>query len=250
MNAPRPRRRAARSSAQSPVAAPRSTASGSGVDRQRRAHPLAPAPVESVRRTIRELTQSTYEEAILDSAERVFAKVGYAQAKMADLARATGVSVGTLYNYFESKQTVFQAIMRRNIRSLIAALESVDTSGDPVARLEALLDRTLRHAEAHSPLFLLFMQLGGVSEIDIGRILGEQCEAGYVHALGIATATIRDAVERGELRKDVEAESLATFLGGMVNAAIFAWLRRGRDGSLMNRSDEIMKTFLQGARAR
>jgi AcrR family transcriptional regulator len=205
---------------------------------------------ESVRRTIRELTQSTYEGAILDAAETVFARVGYAQARMADVARATGVSVGTLYNYFDSKEAVFQAIMRRNTRQLISALEAVGTGGDPVARLHALLDRTLRHAESHSPLFVLFMQLGGVSEIDIGRILGGECEAAYVQAIGIGEAAIADAARAGALRSDVAAESLAIYLGGMVNAAIFAWVRRGRGDSLVDRTDEIMKTFLQGARGR
>lgn len=204
---------------------------------------------KSVRRAVRELAQTTYEEAILDAAERVFARVGYAQAKMTDLARATGVSVGTLYNYFESKQAVFQAISRRNIRRLLESLESV-REPDPIARVRALLDRTLHHSEAHSPLFVLFMQLGGMSELDIGRILGSECQDAYVHALGLAQAAIADAARAGKLRVDIDSESLATYLAGMVNAAIFAWLRRGRDRSLVTRTEQIMQMFLEGARAR
>jgi hypothetical protein len=113
-----------------------------------------------------------------------------------------------------------------------------------------MLDRTLRFSEEHSPLFVLFMQLGGVSELDIGRVAGKDCEDAYVHALGLGQAAIADAMKAGTLRSDVDAESLAVYLGGMVNAAIFAWIRRGRVGSLVDRTDEIMGMFLQGARAR
>jgi TetR/AcrR family fatty acid metabolism transcriptional regulator len=198
---------------------------------------------------VRELAQSTYEEAILDSAERVFARVGYAQTKMTDVARATGVSVGTLYNYFDSKQTVFQAIMRRNVRQLLESLDDIGP-GDPIARLRAMLERTLHFSQAHSPLFVLFMQLGGVSELDIARISGKDCEDAYVHALELAQAAIGEAMRTGALRSDVDAQSVAVYLGGMVNAAIFAWVRGGRVGNLMDRTDEIMGMFLQGARAR
>ena len=57
----------------------------------------------AVRHRIRDFAATTYRGTILDAAERLFVEVGYQDAKMSDLARASGVSVGTLYNYFASK---------------------------------------------------------------------------------------------------------------------------------------------------
>ena len=46
-------------------------------------------------------------ETILASAIEVFGKKGYTNAKMEDIANEAGVSKGTMYNYFESKESLF-----------------------------------------------------------------------------------------------------------------------------------------------
>jgi len=49
---------------------------------------------------------------IMDGARSVFLGAGYDGASMNDIARAAGVSKGTLYAYFESKEDLFEAIIR------------------------------------------------------------------------------------------------------------------------------------------
>src|SRR5215469_5225845 len=47
---------------------------------------------------------------ILDAAKRVFAEMGYGAARVRDIIRATPLASGTFYNYFRSKEEVFQAL--------------------------------------------------------------------------------------------------------------------------------------------
>jgi AcrR family transcriptional regulator len=47
---------------------------------------------------------------ILDAARRVFAELGYGATKVRDIVRATPLAAGTFYNYFRSKEEVFQAL--------------------------------------------------------------------------------------------------------------------------------------------
>ena len=47
---------------------------------------------------------------ILDAAKRVFAEMGYSTARVRDIIRATPLASGTFYNYFRSKEEVFQAL--------------------------------------------------------------------------------------------------------------------------------------------
>ena len=47
-------------------------------------------------------------DAILDAAWAVFAERGFARAKLDDVARRAGVSKGTLYLYFDSKERLFR----------------------------------------------------------------------------------------------------------------------------------------------
>ncbi len=49
---------------------------------------------------------------IMDGARQVFLSAGFDGASMNDIARAAGVSKGTLYAYFNSKDELFEAIIR------------------------------------------------------------------------------------------------------------------------------------------
>jgi AcrR family transcriptional regulator len=52
---------------------------------------------------------------VLDAALAVFVEKGYAAAKMDEVARRAGVSKGTVYLYFPSKEALIEAIVRRAV---------------------------------------------------------------------------------------------------------------------------------------
>ena len=59
---------------------------------------------------------------ILDAALTVFAAKGFAAARMEDIARAAGVTKGTIYLYFEDKETLFKALVRESIGTALGAV--------------------------------------------------------------------------------------------------------------------------------
>jgi AcrR family transcriptional regulator len=58
----------------------------------------------------RELTKAQNRETILAAARLVFAQMGFAAATVRDIIRATPLASGTFYNYFKSKEEVYQAL--------------------------------------------------------------------------------------------------------------------------------------------
>jgi AcrR family transcriptional regulator len=58
----------------------------------------------------RELTKTQNRETILAAARLVFAQLGFATATVRDIIRATPLASGTFYNYFKSKEEVYQAL--------------------------------------------------------------------------------------------------------------------------------------------
>ena len=58
----------------------------------------------------REETKASNRQAIIDAARRVFAELGYGATTVRDIIRATELASGTFYNYFKSKEEVFQAL--------------------------------------------------------------------------------------------------------------------------------------------
>src|SRR5437764_9461610 len=61
-------------------------------------------------------------QAILDAALDVFVEEGFTQARLDEVARRAGVAKGTLYLYFDSKQAMFEALIRSGIARPIEAM--------------------------------------------------------------------------------------------------------------------------------
>jgi AcrR family transcriptional regulator len=72
--------------------------------------------------------------ALLDAAERIVARDGYAALKARDLAAAVGVSLGGVYNLVEDLDDLMLLVSARTLSRLGAAL-AVQTSDEPIERL-------------------------------------------------------------------------------------------------------------------
>ncbi|MGB5092485.1 MAG: TetR/AcrR family transcriptional regulator [Parvibaculum sp.] len=59
----------------------------------------------------REQTKLVNRESILNAAREVFAELGYGETTVRDIIRKTGLASGTFYNYYKSKEEVFEALM-------------------------------------------------------------------------------------------------------------------------------------------
>ena len=79
---------------------------------------------------------------IVAAALEVFVERGFAAAKLADVARRAGVTKGTLYLYFDSKEALFKAVVRETIVPVIAQGEALARSFTGSAR--DLLERLVR----------------------------------------------------------------------------------------------------------
>ncbi len=69
---------------------------------------------------------------ILDGARTVFLAQGFDAASMNDIAREAGVSKGTIYSYFASKEALFAALIREDKRQQAEQLSIYDDLGGPI----------------------------------------------------------------------------------------------------------------------
>ncbi len=75
---------------------------------------------------------------ILDGANTVFSRMGFDAAGMADITREAGVSKGTIYVYFDSKDDLFAALIDRQREHLFRDIAAtLDTPGGTADRLRA-----------------------------------------------------------------------------------------------------------------
>lgn len=98
--------------------------------------------------------------AILDAAEAVFSSEGLGGGRIEQVAHRAGIAVGTMYNYFGSREALLRTLLstRREelIRGVDAALEAAGPSFEE--QLEALVEAALAQALAHRQLFALLAQ--------------------------------------------------------------------------------------------
>lgn len=203
---------------------------------------------QPVQTQVRQLATAAYRQAILDAAERVFPRVGYGDATMSELASEAGVSIGTLYNYFENKEQVFVSLLSRGRDEFFSALDDVASEPDPLKRAVALVRAALTHVATRGPLFTMFIQQGMVSESQIGRVMGREHEEGYLRYLATLQAALAEAQAAGMLRRDVSAEVLAGALAGNVNALAFRWLHGDQRTGATTELDTVIDLFLSGAK--
>ncbi len=84
---------------------------------------------------LRDRQKQERERRIVKAAERLFARKGYAEVAMEDVASRANLAVGTIYNYFPSKSTLLLAIVRSETKSLLARGRKIldDPPRDPLA---------------------------------------------------------------------------------------------------------------------
>lgn len=77
---------------------------------------------------------------ILDTAASLFARTGYPNAKMQDIAKACGASKSMLYHYYPTKDDLLFAMLKEYLEQVIEAIREVrEQSGDPEKRFQAFV---------------------------------------------------------------------------------------------------------------
>lgn len=208
---------------------------------------MTAASIPPPRAEIRRLARELYSDAILDAAEGLFIEAGYADSKMAEVAARAGVSVGTLYKHFASKEAVMVALSLRRREMVLEALDACEQIDDPRQRLVQMLDGGLAAAEEGGALFAVYKQLRPIVDSQIDALGEERTEAKFQR---LVSKAYEDGVRRGEFRSSVSAHSFALALFGALDAEMAAWLAAGREGSLRDRGRALLDLLLEGARVR
>jgi len=84
---------------------------------------------------------------ILDAAVTVFTDRGIAAAKLEEIAALAGVSKGTIYLYFPSKEELFREVVRQKVVPFLARADAVDAAESATAALRAFLEHHWRYMD-------------------------------------------------------------------------------------------------------
>lgn len=182
-------------------------------------------------------------DAILRAAVKVFARHGFFQSQVADIARVAGVAAGTVYLYFRSKDDLLVSIFDRTMRDAIAegraALAEV---ADPVERLR-------RIARLHLERLGRDRDLAVVVQVELRQSIKFMERFSSTHLqdyLNLIRRTIADGQAAGAFRADVDANTAAKVFFGALDEMATNWMLSRRKYALAGDADTVVDLLIGG----
>jgi TetR/AcrR family transcriptional regulator, fatty acid metabolism regulator protein len=185
-------------------------------------------------------------EAILRAATSVFARKGFFNSKVADIAAAAGIADGTVYLYFKSKDEILRSIFDRAMSDFIEeGRRELETIEGAVNRLRRIAELHLERLGSDRDLAIVFqVELRGST-----KFMQEFSASGFAEYLDIIKRTIEDGQSSGDFRSDIKSITCAKILYGALDEMVTNWILSPRAYPLAPMSAEVMKIFLGGTLA-
>jgi AcrR family transcriptional regulator len=165
---------------------------------------------------------------ILHAARAVFARQGYANTVVDDIATQAGIAKGTLYLYFPSKEQIYLAALTEQARQLQAdsraAMKAASTWQD---KLKAYLQVRMHYFEVHQDFLRIYM-----TEFRGMCMHGKPLTAEFIHLVQEGESQLAQifaaAAARGEIRPidpDLAALTVSDITRGLMERRLRDWGR-------------------------
>lgn len=155
---------------------------------------------------------------ILDAAERLFARRGYAGVGMSEIAEAVGLSKSSLFHHFPTKAQLYAATADRILRAIEQALTmALAAGGTPVERLDRWVDTIADLLGAHPDYARLLLR--GLFEDDelSGAFAEERAVNDTLHrVIGAATQLLKEGMGSGALRAASIPHTVQSLIGLLI----------------------------------
>jgi AcrR family transcriptional regulator len=183
---------------------------------------------------------------ILDAAAAVFSRLGFHEARMDDIVRESGLSKGTLYWYFTSKDAIITGLMQRIFDLGMGGLRRLEGADGPVR--ERLLDYTRRLGDD-------FQRLSAVQSIAFEfyavaarhKTVRQFLKEYFKQYRATVARLIAQGIERGEFRP-VEPDTVATTLAALYEGLVLLWFVDREAIQWETQGTESVRLLLDGLR--
>ena len=182
-------------------------------------------------------------ERILDAAFSAFAKRGYRDTAVDDIAAAAETSKGGIYFHFPSKEAIFRELMQTTADKLVARVErAVALESEPVAKAEAALRTVLATFAGHRTMArVLFLDTIGA-----GRAFQAETNRLHERFANLIKGYLDEAVETGAIAPlDTDITSVVWF--GALNEVVARWLLAERPEPLEDAYPALREVLLRSA---
>lgn len=159
-------------------------------------------------------------DTILDAAVKVFAKKGFEQTSVDDIAAAAKVAKGTLYYHFDSKDAILVNLVERGIEDFTSNLKhNLAAENDPEKKLEIVIETQLDYFYKYRDFCRIL--LGEIWRFEIKwKKHIKQIQEKYITTI---ENILKDGVKRKEFNADLNIEATTIAIFSMISLASLDW---------------------------
>jgi TetR/AcrR family fatty acid metabolism transcriptional regulator len=180
---------------------------------------------------------------IIEAAIRVFARNGYYNSRVSDIAREAGIASGTIYLYFRTKEEILVTLFREKMAAFVAHLRGeIAREADAVTKIRRLVELHFTVLE-QSPALAEVVQV----ELRQGHKFFRGASAHEVSAyFELIGSVLEEGVAAGRFRADVPVKVATKVLFGAMDQMATSWVLGKRGYRLVDAADAVATIFLKG----
>lgn len=183
---------------------------------------------------------------ILAAAVRTFGTRGYHEARIAEIAAQAGVAEGTVYLYFQNKEDLLGVVFDETMDEVLAEGRQIVRADLPAA------ERLARMVELHVGFLGGDRDLASVFQIELrrsARLVERFSRSKLVEYFRMLDHVLRQGIEKGELRKDLDPRLAVRILFGAADEILSEWLLSGESRPPAD-GRRLVETLLHGFMSR
>ena len=180
---------------------------------------------------------------IIEAAVRVFARKGYYNSRVSDIAREAGIAAGTIYLYFKTKDDILVTLFRDKMAELVGAMgKAIAAEPDAASKVRRLVSLHFRLLEEDPDLAeVLQVELRQGQKFFRGAS-GQEIGAYF----GLIASVLEEGVAEGRFRLGGSVKVATKMLFGAMDQMATSWVLGKRGYRLVDTADAVAEIFLQG----
>jgi len=197
---------------------------------------------KKISRKERETKRQRFE--IIEAAERIFAKKGYHNTSMNDIAKESEFSVGFLYKIFASKEELYSSLMIQKMNELDHAIDiQLERASNPYEQIEIIIDAVISHLKENRDFFKIYINEADGFEWNIENKFGKHIAEQFDKFIRDTVEIIKDGIVKGFF-VDLDPTTLAVSFVGMLNGYCSYWTKNSKAMDLRRGAEVLKKIFL------
>jgi len=197
--------------------------------------------------TRREREKIAHRDEIFAAALDLFSEKGYHNVSMHEIARKAEFAIGTLYKFFENKESLYKALVLEQVEKFHNALvQAIEEPGDEIEKLRNYVKAKSEVFTANVKMIRFYFSETRGASFNIKAGLDSEIREQYGHFLESLANVFASGMEKKRFKKIADPYHLAVAIESLTNAFLFLWLEAPDRHPYPDDPDTILNILFKG----